>query len=146
MSSADQHAIGVIRWEPLFISVSSSWAHNRRRDSDHWCPRVTPLMPAITASQTTTTIFFQPQATPASHQLHTSHNGWGIQTLFRVGGNESSVPEVEAVEDTLADSADKLTKTVLQSLRIPAKTRPYRPTHLKWPPSFKRLTRATPSI
>ena len=49
-------------------------------------------MPAIPAPHTTTTIFFffpQPQATPASHQLHTSHSGVGIQTLVRVGGNES---------------------------------------------------------
>jgi len=45
-------------------------------------------MPAINAPTTTTTIFFflQPQATPASHQLHTSNGVVGIQTLVRVGG------------------------------------------------------------
>ena len=59
--------IGVIRLEPPFISVSSSWAHDTssRLDSDHWCPRVTPLMPANTAPQIL------------------------IQILVRVGGNES---------------------------------------------------------
>ena len=49
-----------------------------------------PVMPAITAPHTTSNhLFFppQPQATPASHQLHTSH--MGIQTLVRVGSNES---------------------------------------------------------
>jgi len=94
VSSAGQHVIGVIRWEPPFISVSSSWAHatSRRLDSDHWRPRVTPLMPAITAHHTTTAIFFfVPQAallsaTPASNQLHNSHSRVGIQTLIRVGG------------------------------------------------------------
>ena len=75
VSSADQHVIGVIRWEPPFISVSSSWAHDtsRRLDSDHWRPRVTPLMPAITAPHTTTTIFSYtttsyPSLSPTAHQ------------------------------------------------------------------------------
>ena len=93
VSSADQHVIGVIRWEPPFICVSFSWAHNtsRRLDSDHWRHRVTPLMPAITAPHTTTTIFFFFPTTnfPASHQLHTSHSGVGIQTLVRVRVTES---------------------------------------------------------
>ena len=55
------------------------------------------------------------------------------------------VLEVEAGQYTRADSAEKLTLTVLQSLKMPVNTRPYRPTHLKWPPGFKRLTWATPS-
>ena len=75
VSSADQHVIGVIRWEPPFIIVLSSLAHytSRRLDSDHWCPRVTPLMPAITALHTTITIFLStttsyPSLSPTAHQ------------------------------------------------------------------------------
>jgi len=90
VSSAGQHAIGVIRWKPPFIGVSSSWAHNTSRRSlasqSH-----SPNASHHCSSNHNNHLFFfpQPQATPASHQLHTSHSGVGIQTLVRVGDNES---------------------------------------------------------
>ena len=59
VSSDNYHVFGVIRWEPPFTGVSSSWSHDtsRRLDSDHWRPSVTPLMPAITAPHTKTTSY-----------------------------------------------------------------------------------------
>ena len=106
VSSADQQVIGAIRWEPPFISVSSSWAND------------------------------------TSRRLHTSHREVGIQTLVRVGGNES-------IEGARGGGRTRLTsrfspKQSYSHQKMPAKT--YRPTHLKWPPGSKRLTWATPSI
>ena len=86
VSSAGQHVIGVVRWEPPFISVSSSWARDTSRilNGDHWSPRVTPLMPAITAPHTTTTIFFihnHKLPRPLTHCTPVIA-GWGYKPWF----------------------------------------------------------------
>ena len=53
-------------------------------------PELLPLcQPSLLLTPQQPSFFPQPQATPASHQLHTSHSRMGIQTLVRVGGNES---------------------------------------------------------
>ncbi len=64
---------------------------------------LSPVISAITAPQTKTIISFT---------LH-------------------MLPQTALSSTTLADSANKLTKAVLQSQTIPANTRQYRPTHLE---------------
>jgi len=89
VSSADQQVIGVIRCEPPFISVLSSWTYDtsRRPDSDHWRPRVAPLIPAITAPHTNH-LFFHKQHYYQLLQPLTNCTpviGWGYKPWFGWG-------------------------------------------------------------